>query len=370
MIISYKDRRTVLMALSALKRGKIIAFPTDTVYGMGCSATSENAIKRIYKIKKRDIKKPLVLFIKNKNTLSEYTEKIPGAAEELISKFWPGGLTIVFKAKESTPLITEYGTVGIRIPKDEKLIEILNKFPHPLATTSCNLEGRPTLEEPKKIEDIFGNDIELIIGKARRDGMQSTVIDVSTSPPTILRKGKIGVYEIGEMTPIKLGEGIRFRVTFVCEANLCRSPMAEGIMRNMCKSVEVTSCGMVASCGSSPNKLACEVMKEIGIDIKDIKTQTVSQRLIEESDLILCMENYQKRTIIEMVPSSQEKVFLLKGFKSENEDEVPDPVGMGIATYRRCRDEIRQEVERIIGIIDLDNRPETTDQNGKLHSTQ
>ncbi len=181
-----------------LEKGGIIGFPTDTVYGIGCDAYDKKAVERIYELKKRPLHKPLILFIKDKTELPKYVTSIPKVALKLIDKFWPGALTLIFKAKSNCPIKGPNSTIGIRIPGCEPILEILHSYKNPLATTSANLNGTkaPIKDLEVNIKPDFiikggGSDEGLPVSHSFSEGLPSTILDITCSPPALLREGKI-----------------------------------------------------------------------------------------------------------------------------------------------------------------------------------
>lgn len=181
-----KNKNLIENTISILSNsGKIIGFPTDTVYGMGCDAFNLKAINKIYKLKGREKSKPLILFIKNISELDKYVQKsIIGL--KLAKAFWPGALTIIFKAKSDCPVQASNKTIAIRIPDNETILSILKKYPNPIATTSANLEGSP----PPLTHSQINLKLDFIT-PGRSGNIPSTIIDISVYPPIILREGKI-----------------------------------------------------------------------------------------------------------------------------------------------------------------------------------
>lgn len=165
-----------------LKTGGVIIFPTETVYGIGALASDEKAIKRIYKIKKRSSDKPLQVLIADPRQVETLALDISAKARELMKKYWPGPLTLVFKAASGN-------SVGIRMPKHDWLLKLI-KETGPLAASSANLSGEP---EPVSAQEVKIEADLLIDGGKCKLGEASTVVDVSTDPPLILREGKIKI---------------------------------------------------------------------------------------------------------------------------------------------------------------------------------
>ncbi len=348
--------RWLSRTISVLRDGGVIAFPTDTVYGIGCDATCKEALERIYRIKHRKENKPLVMFIPSRDHLEMIT---PGAAQlvsELSQYFWPGPLTLVVKAKEGTPIAAEDGTLGVRVPNEKHILAVLHHYPNPLATTSCNLEGLPTLSNAREIKAVFGDAIDYIMGgNPPEPQIPSTVLKIA--PPTLLRKGKVSIFEIEKRVgrKVKLSPGMRVGILFVCSANLCRSQMAVGLARTMMsRSIFTGSAGVFASQNFPPSLLAASVMDEIGIDIRGQSSRPITLDIVYKYDLILCMEETQRNWIVSNYPDIGDRVFLLGKFGKEKKGiEIQDPGGGEIEDYRRCRDAIKDEIKRVFKYLEV-----------------
>jgi L-threonylcarbamoyladenylate synthase len=182
-----------------VKQGKVICYPTDTVYGLGANVYDKNVIERIYQIKRREKNHPFSIIIGNVLDLKELIEEIHHPAIVLMEKFWPGALTLIFKSslklKDKLPVDRE--NIGVRLPNN-KICGFLTKFcGYPIISTSANLSGG---KAPYSIEEIpqeikTSCDIIIDTGKIRSKG-ESTVIDVSTPIPKIIREGGIPMEEI------------------------------------------------------------------------------------------------------------------------------------------------------------------------------
>lgn len=178
-----------------LEQDGLIIFPTDTVYGLACNCYSEKAIKRIFEIKKRIREKPI-------NVLTDSVEKIEMIAEvsqkekELVEKYMPGALTIILDKKEELPsvLTSSLDTVGVRIPKDDIALKILERLPYPLATTSANESGEEAgIELENFVEDFKGKVDAIIDGGKTKVQIASTIIRVEGEKIKVLREGSIKI---------------------------------------------------------------------------------------------------------------------------------------------------------------------------------
>ena len=171
--------------------------PTDTVYGLCVNALDKDLIRKIYKIKKRDFDKPLVLFVKNKEEINKFAfvDKI---SEKLIDKFMPGEITIVLKKKETCPDVSlkKFETVGFRIPNNDFVLNLLNKIDFPLATTSANISKQKTPKDLDGLKKIFNGIVDFMVDGGELGETPSTVIEVIDGNVNILREGKIKKEEI------------------------------------------------------------------------------------------------------------------------------------------------------------------------------
>lgn len=179
-----------------LKKGGIIAYVTDTVWGVGCLPDNQKGVEKIYELKHRDTSKPLILMSNKVENLFPYIKNISAKAKEYMEKFFPGALTLVFEKTERTPYFVTSGkeTVGIRVPKNEifqKLCSIIEG--HVLATTSANLSGEPPAMNYHEAVEKIGNLVDIIIEDEyeQATGEPSTVAMVTEKETIIFRQGKI-----------------------------------------------------------------------------------------------------------------------------------------------------------------------------------
>jgi len=174
----------------------ILGFETDTVWGIGCHPKNKNAVDKVYEIKGRDKKKPLILMSYEIEKFYPYIKKIPNYAKALIEKFFPGGLTLIFEKSDDCPLFVTSGfdTVGIRIPNHKGFIEIAKNFEgNVLATTSLNYSDKPPVKDYNEAKEKFGSVINVIKpnGDVPPKGTASTVVLCVSDEPKVLRQGEI-----------------------------------------------------------------------------------------------------------------------------------------------------------------------------------
>jgi L-threonylcarbamoyladenylate synthase len=191
----------ITAAVAALKNGDIVAYLTDTLYGLGGDARSTIAIGKIFSLKGRTAEKALPVIVGEKQMIKEYVEEIPAIAETLIEQFWPGPLTLIFKAAANVPpeLIGHSGKIAIRLPAARLAAEISNRLGAPIIATSANYSGEVALNSAGKIAELFGEKIAVILDSGPPLHHQpSTIIDVTTQPPRLARAGAVPVTEIAK----------------------------------------------------------------------------------------------------------------------------------------------------------------------------
>jgi L-threonylcarbamoyladenylate synthase len=174
--------------------GEIIAFPTETVYGLGANALDPSAVSKIFEIKGRPSDNPLIIHIADMKTLETLVSQIPPRAYLMIKKFWPGPVTLVLKKSKIVPKITTGGlnTVAVRMPRNNVALALIRKSALPIAAPSANISGRPSPTTATHVKDDLDGKIKLILdGGSTKIGIESTVIDMTQPTPMILRPGGI-----------------------------------------------------------------------------------------------------------------------------------------------------------------------------------
>jgi len=193
------DMAGIRRVSQVLLQGGVAAFPTETFYGLGADARNEEALQKIFQIKGREENKPLLLLIGDRDWLSGLVRNIPPVAGRLMEKFWPGPLTLVFEAspRVSALLTGGTGTVGVRLsphPVAQALIQAVGRA---ITATSANLSGQPSASVAAEVFRALGNRVDAILdGGQTAGGLGSTVLDVSSPSPRIIRPGVISQAEL------------------------------------------------------------------------------------------------------------------------------------------------------------------------------
>jgi L-threonylcarbamoyladenylate synthase len=198
------DLRQLMSAAELLRAGEIVAFPTETVYGLGADALNRSAVAKIFAAKGRPPDNPLIVHIYEMDQLKDLVEYIPPMVDRLCRVFWPGPLTILFKKKSIIPDIVtaSLSTVAIRMPKHPVARALLQVSGLPIAAPSANLSGKPSPTNAGHVITDFDGQIPLILdGGSTEVGLESTVIDVEHDPPLILRPGGITLEDLRPYLP-------------------------------------------------------------------------------------------------------------------------------------------------------------------------
>ncbi|MBS5467722.1 MAG: threonylcarbamoyl-AMP synthase [Clostridium sp.] len=192
--LTQEDRAVLAEAAAVLREGGLVAFPTETVYGLGANALDETAARRIYEAKGRPSDNPLIAHIADFEALAPLTAEIPEAGRKLAEAFWPGPLTMVFKKSGVVPHGTTGGleTVAVRMPSDPVARELIRLAGVPIAAPSANTSGRPSPTRAEHVLQDMDGKIEMIVdGGPVGIGVESTIVDVTEEIPTLLRPGAV-----------------------------------------------------------------------------------------------------------------------------------------------------------------------------------
>jgi L-threonylcarbamoyladenylate synthase len=187
--------RLVEKAAAVIKRGGVIIYPTETLYGLGANPLDPEAMQGLYTIKGREEAKPIPFLIKDQEMLTMLVEEIPSIGRQLMERYWPGALTLIFRAKRELPppLCGEGDTIGLRISAHPIARLIVEAVETPLTSTSANPAGEGNLTDIQSIAQVFGDQVDLIIDGGQVPGIGSTVVDLTTTPPTVVRPGMIEI---------------------------------------------------------------------------------------------------------------------------------------------------------------------------------
>jgi len=189
----------VRRAAEILKRGGLVGFPTETVYGLGADASSAQAVKRLYAAKRRPLDHPVIVHFADADLAFSWAREVPPAANKLAAKFWPGPLTLILKKSANAADYVTGGqdTVGLRVPSHPVAQELLRAFGGGIAAPSANRFGQLSPTTAAHVREDLGKDVELVLdGGPSEVGIESTIVDLSSGEPALLRPGKISAAEL------------------------------------------------------------------------------------------------------------------------------------------------------------------------------
>lgn len=321
-----------------LLRGKIVAFPTETVYGLAACATQPAAVTRLQELKQRSDDKPFTYHIGNLGVLEQLGVVQSRTFRFLTSRFWPGPVTLIALNRQDEK-------IGLRFPKNEIASRMINQCNEPVVATSANISGEKSPRTAEEVLKIFPNEIDVVIdGGPCEWGEDSTVVDTVTSPPQILRRGVYADQVADAVEKIKLGKFTRKRILIVCTGNTCRSPMAEGWLhselarKGLNEQIEISSCGICARDGGNAAMESILALKNDEITFEGFKTRLCRREDVLTADLILAMSEEHQKFISELCPPVKDRIIVLN---------VADPVGMSYEFYERSYRSIKEKLINI-----------------------
>jgi len=186
------DIEKVRLAADFIKKGGLVAFPTETVYGLGANALDAEAVLALFEAKKRPLDNPPIVHICDVKDVCRLAEKVPPQAEVLMERFWPGPLTLIFKRSDVVPDVTVAGldTVAVRMPKHNVALALIRESGCPIAAPSANLAGKPSPTSAEHVLDDLSGRIDAVLDAGPTVvGVESTVLDLTVDPPQVLRPG-------------------------------------------------------------------------------------------------------------------------------------------------------------------------------------
>jgi tRNA threonylcarbamoyl adenosine modification protein (Sua5/YciO/YrdC/YwlC family) len=370
-IIRINPRRISREAMSTageiLRRGGLVAFPTETVYGLGANALDGQAVGKVFQVKGRPADKPLIVLAHNLQQLRRLVDEIPPWARTLMSRFWPDGLTLILPASPAVPrqLLAGGTAIAVRISGHSVVRALLEAAQVPLTAPSANRSGNPAPADAEAVQRELGGRVDLIIdGGPSPVTAPSTILDVRAEPVQLIRQGRIPLADIRKLMPVEEADRSTLvtpaTVLLVCTGNTCRSAMAQGLLRKMLSArgvdgISIRSAGTRAMKGQPASALAQQVARaEDEVDLGQHRAQPLTNQLLEEADLILAMTLSHARQIEAMGRWYARKTYLLTSFpRSQRRDpeDIEDPMGGSAEVYLRVYRRIKKQLERVVDVL-------------------
>jgi len=342
----FPDLKHIIHCAKVIRHGGLVIFPTETVYGIAADFSNPQAMKRLREVKCRTNDKPFSILVSHRGLISNYTSMTDPALYRLINKYWPGPLTIVVPTKDGQ------GTIGVRMPDNFIALKLVDEAQCTMAAPSANIEGK---EPPKTcaeaLRDLDGQVEIALDGGTAQIGRSSSVVDMTQGSPKVLREGIIIEADL-------IREAKKKTILFICTGNSCRSVMAEYLLKKKLQGrddAQVFSAGTGVFIRSTASSETISVLREKGIDATAHLSQPANTLLLKQSDLIFCMTRAHRNQILEHVPSVEKRVYLLKEFAniapSEENFDIPDPIGSSHESYQDCLKIIEEAVDKIERLI-------------------
>lgn len=345
---------------AALRKGKLVGFATETVYGIAALATNKSAMQRLREIKSRP-SAPFSVHVATAEEVTKYVENVPLRAQWLMDRTWPGPVTLLLETSGKFPSkrlskipdlhdeLTLKGFIGLRCPDEPVARAMLSQVPGPVVAPSANLTGAPSPHTADEVLHALNGEIDLLIDSGQaRFSKDSSIVRFRGNEWELVRKGVLDERMVGKC--------MKRKIAFVCTGNTCRSPLAAGLAKKFLaermgcgggklreNGVEVISAGLFAGPESKATPEAIHAAAAKGADISRHRSKKITSELIKSCDLIFCMTEFHLKETKRLAGNSPTLIYLL-----DEQHDVPDPIGGNLDVYEKTAEHIEQALlERI-----------------------
>ncbi len=350
------EQDAIARAAQILRGGGIVAFPTETVYGLAACLESEAGMRRLRELKARPASEPFPVQVADVRAALALLGEVPLRARPLMKHFWPGPLTIVFPDAH----VSAGGKgLGIRVPAHPVARAVLQACGAALAVPSANARSDPPAVDAAGVAAYFPEGVDLVLdGGPAQIKEASTVVSIAADAWEILREGLISRDMIERLIGKKT-------YLFVCAGNTCRSPMAVALATALASEhlgvapeqlaavgARFMSAGTHAGSGRKASIQASAAMREQGLTLEAHRTRALSRALLREADVVLCMTREELRYVVDQYPETEGKARLLAGF-----EEIDDPAGGALEDYRAAAAAIKTALAKLWSRPGVTRRP-------------